>query len=441
MIVQKADNIYKFRYKCIIFTLLAVLILIGGCKNKADRIHSNAQNTALPDAEQSRDYIAVVTGVDAEDAKLFLYNIDAETNSTLDYTGATNFTNKSNGQITAAQLTPGEIVDIYLEEGSEALVKVQVSPDVFEENNIQDIHVNSNESYISFRSQNYRYQIGLAVFSQNKIIDVMEISPGDSVTVRGVMGQVYSIVVEKGHGFLRPLHYTDFIGGKMTIQGEMIINISKNMLIPVREGTHEVTMQKGDFIGTRSIEVVRDGEVEMDMSAFKYVKPEEGQVTFHITPVGALVYVDKKETDILSPVSLKYGKHSVTVMLEGYTTYNGILDVQSANPTVKIDLASEDADIEDGEKSDPKDEQKSSPAPVYDNEHKITVSEPKGAEVYLDGIYKGTAPVSFTKVIGTHTIILSKEGYVTKSYTVSILNDDEDILWNFAALVRKAGAG
>ena len=45
-----------------------------------------------------------------------------------------------------------------------------------------------------------------------------------------------------------------------------------------------------------------------------------------------------------------------------------------------------------------------------DTDHKITVSAPAGAAVYINGTYKGVAPCSFTKVIGSVTLTLTKEG-------------------------------
>ena len=71
-----------------------------------------------------------------------------------------------------------------------------------------------------------------------------------------------------------------------------------------------------------------------------------------------------------------------------------------------------------------------------DSDHTISVSSPVGVEVYLDNVFKGVTPCSFTKVIGTQTITLSDSGYVTKSYTVDILDDGKDTKLSFADLVE-----
>ena len=145
-------------------------------------------------------------------------------------------------------------------------------------------------------------------------------------------------------------------------------------------------------------------------------------------------------TDYSKPVSLKYGKHSIQVILDGYTTYTGIVDVQSANPTVRISLAEEEAEVSsDDESSVEKDDsnQQNTVTESYDNDHKITVSTPAGASVYLDGNYQGVAPCSFPKKIGAITLTLAKDGYTTKSYSVTTTDDDEDVSWSFPDLTAK----
>ena len=68
------------------------------------------------------------------------------------------------------------------------------------------------------------------------------------------------------------------------------------------------------------------------------------------------------------------------------------------------------------------------------------VSAPEGAEGYLDIVYKGLAPCTFTKVIGSQTITLRKDGYTTKSYSVDVLDDDQDVKFSFSDLGVKEEA-
>ena len=66
------------------------------------------------------------------------------------------------------------------------------------------------------------------------------------------------------------------------------------------------------------------------------------------------------------------------------------------------------------------------------------VESPEGAEVFLDGIYVGIAPISFIKPeAGSHVITLSKNGYKTKSYTISVAGDDRDVTLSFSEMIQE----
>ena len=55
----------------------------------------------------------------------------------------------------------------------------------------------------------------------------------------------------------------------------------------------------------------------------------------------------------------------------------------------------------------------------------------------MDGNYRGISPVSFKKVTGSHTVTLRKSGYKTKSYTIYLYNDGEDITYSFTDLEKE----
>lgn len=62
------------------------------------------------------------------------------------------------------------------------------------------------------------------------------------------------------------------------------------------------------------------------------------------------------------------------------------------------------------------------------------MNEPYDVEVYLDGSYKGISPIGIRKEPGTHVITLRRDGYVTKSYTVTLSDNNEDENFDFREL-------
>jgi len=291
---------------------------------------------------------------------------------------------------------------------------------------------------------NYAYNDDLLVFSDGRQIDPLEITPEDEVTLRGMNGQAFSVVVTRGHGYIKPNNFKDFTGGTVTVQGEAILPVAKDMLLVVPEGQQLVTMKNGDLMAEVTVEVKRGQVTKVDMAKYQNQVPDTARVTFDVNPQGAELYVNGSITDPSKPVSLKYGNHSVKVSLEGYEDYSGIITVKDASLTVHINLAEESADVETDSSessssvSDDSSSSSSESSVTYDNDHKVTVSAPVGAAVYVNGTYKGEVPCSFTKMIGNVTLSLTKDGYETKTYAVEISDDSKDISWSFPDLTKNS---
>ncbi len=422
--------------------LLAACFMISGCGRTGSRQAAGSNPNESITYEKGRDFAGVIKSADHANKRITFYNTDAEKEVVYDYSSGTEILTKNNKQISSESLEIGQVVDVYVNADTNRISKLQLSSDILEYEDVKNLVVNVDEGYLEINGVRYRYGSGFTAFSNAEPIDIKEITKTDEVTFRGVKGKAYSLVVTRGHGYIKPQKYKDFIGGTLTVAGMMILPVTENMLVPVPEGTYEVMMKNGDFTGGKTVTVERDKQFVLDMSLFKSIAPDRGQVVFEIKPTGAELYVNGILTDYSKPVSLKYGKHSVSVVLDGYTTYTGVVNVQSANPTLRISLADEEAEVVDESKdtsvTDQDSKDSSQVSDTYDNLHKITVSTPAGARVYLDGTYKGTAPCSFPKKIGAVTITLSKDGYTTKSYAVTTLDDSKDVEWSFPDLVSTA---
>lgn len=70
-------------------------------------------------------------------------------------------------------------------------------------------------------------------------------------------------------------------------------------------------------------------------------------------------------------------------------------------------------------------------------ENLLYIDSPNDVEVYYDGIYKGIAPLHFTKSAGTHVISLRRDGYETKSYTITLDSSTENETYSFNDLAVK----
>ena len=429
--------------RAVLCVLCAVLFLTG-CQ--AEKKKRKVSPTEEPNSNityiKGPDFVGVIKNIDLQNKRISFYNTLMEVDEDYSYTGATEVFSKHDKSLTMAEVSVGEVFEVTNSQDGAKVTQMKESPDIIEREDAR-VLVNADEGRLSVDDVNYAYSEHLIALSDGKAIDPMEITDDDRVTFRGVKGRAYSVIVTRGHGYIEPTNYKDFYGGKLTVEGEAILPISSGMLLTVPEGTQVINMVNGDLLAKASVEVRRGQVTKLNVARYQSQMPDTSRVTFDISPEGAELYINGTLRDYSKPVSLKYGNHSVKVVLEGYQDYTGVIKVKDSSAKIRIDLAEETAEVAESDSSSSSVEKDSSSdssesSTTYDTDHTITVSAPEGAAVYLDGTYKGTVPCSFVKAIGNVTLTLSKEGYTTKSYSVENSDDSQDISWSFPELTKSS---
>lgn len=444
--------------------LLMVGIAVATVASSNSRRNRTAQNdvsvTATPGI--TAELTGVVVQTDIQKEKLVLRQLDSNLETSLYYDSSSQMTNKFGESITGDQITTGEIIRAEYRRGEAMIVTAGVPQDVWEYDEVDSFTFQSEDSMMKLAGKKYQYSNNTYIASQNtdaqsgdRVIELTELSDSDRLTVRGVGYKVYSIIRTAGHGYIRLANYEDFAKGMVEVGSSIILPITDNMLLTVPEGVHRVTLCKGKAVATKSVTVQADKEVTADFSDYVSVVENVGMITFQIEPDGADLTINGTTVDYSQPVALNYGEYRINVSMNGYDTYTGTLDVEDPAKEVHIDLIEAEASVEGSATATPAAGATASPTSsastssqttdssrtvtkTVDSDHTITVTAPRGAEVYLDNVYKGLAPCKFTKVIGSQTITLSQSGYVTKSYSVDILDDDEDVTLKFADLVAES---
>jgi hypothetical protein len=427
----------------LICTLSAVLFL-GGCQTTQKKpIATEVPNSSVTYVKGA-DFVGVIKTIDKENKKITFYNTLLDEDEEYSYSGGTEIYSKNEREMSIDEVSVGEVYEVTNSKTEAKVTELRESADIIQLEDVS-VTVDADEGRLTIDDVNYAYSDHLIALSDGKTIDPMEITSSDKVTFRGVKGQAYSVIVTKGHGYIQPTNFKDFVGGRLTVQGEAILPVSEGMLLTVPEGSQTLNFVNGDLTSSATVEVKRGKVTKLNVSRYQSQMPDTSRVTFKISPEGAELYINGSLTDYSKPVSLKYGNHSVKVVLEGYSDYSGVVQVQDSSATVKIDLAEETAEVDSEDdsssssvtSSDSSDDDSSS-STEYDTEHTITVSAPEGAAIYVDGTYKGVIPCSFTKMLGSVTLTLTKEGCTTKSYSVELPDDSKDISWSFPDLTAES---
>ncbi|MCD7826647.1 MAG: PEGA domain-containing protein [Clostridiaceae bacterium] len=431
------------RYHAVLFgCLLLIFLSVTGCSiAKSDATDSGSE----AEAEQTQSLRGIVVENDQEQKQLLIQDMDQSIVSTLTYGSSSVITDKYEEQISGESVSLGMILDISYQIRDAKIVTAEVPEDAWEYQDVSKFSFSSDESMMKVAGERYKYTDTTFFSSGEKEISQMEYSDQDVLTVRGIGIYVYSVVRTSGHGYIRLKNYDDFVGGMAVVSNKIIVQITENMLITAAEGTYRLSLTKKGMTATKTVNVENDKEVEVDFSDYVATTTNIGEITFNIVPDGADLTISGTSVDYTKPITLNYGKYNITVSLTGYETYSGVLNVQEPSKTITIDLVEEVAETEDDESAtatpsatESSESDDDTVTKQIDSDHTITVSAPVGVEVYLDNVYKGLTPCTFTKIIGSQTITLSDDGYVTKSYSVDILDDDKDVTLSFDDLVESS---
>lgn len=468
-----------------ILIIAAMVFSLTGCGTASEEkvVDSDAA------VEQHMDYLpgdydsadrAVIYEKNMEDKEITFFNLDVYKTYTLAYDGTSTLHDKYGNALSMTQVKEGDIVDITFLKTPKTLTSLAVSEDSWFQTDVSRVDIHTGKQTIQVGNKTYKFTGNTLLLSEGKRIELMDIHESDILTVNGMGNQVHSLVVDKGHGYLRLKNDENFIGGWIEIGQSVIRTIEEDMLLVVPEGTYDMNVSNKGVNGTKKVTIQRNQEVEVDIGEFKSAQPQSGMVIFTVNPSKATVYIDGNLTDISQPVTLEYGIHQIIARAEGYGTVTTYVKVGQPSAGIDITLdpveeedvsdneSDKDADNKDSESKSDKNDKDSSPdnssskdsdkdnskdnsdddkkddgnsdgelISAIEATYKIYVDNPTGFEIYFDGNYKGIAPVSFKKELGSHVVTIRKDGYITRSYTVDVEDDQSDVTFSFEILEEK----
>ncbi len=419
--------------------LLFACLLLAGC--------SDSGTTAKTDKELDTGFIPARVGMyDSEDTAVIedinkskntitFFNLIRERSYTLSYDGATGLYDKYGSSVSMEQMAEGDIVDIRFLKSKKMLASMQKSDSSFTLDDVTKFHINEKTKEISVGDSTYRITDDLLVFSKGKSVEIMDIIQVDSLIGQGIDRTVYSVSVEKGHGYLRLKNDEYLWGGWIEVGQEIIRPIEEGMLLVVPEGKYDVLLSAKGISGTKKVNIKRDKETELDLGDLKTESVKKfGTLIIAVSPDTADVFIDGQAVDISAPVEVEYGIHQLMAKAEGYQTVTKYIKVGQESATIEVVMEKATEGTVSGNDTG---------SSVSDNDiasttgGKLTIDAPANVEVYLDGSYIGITPVAFVKTAGIHVITLRADGYVTKSYTINIEDTQTNENMSFSALAKE----
>ena len=431
----KKENVQKI-IKPFLCGLCLILTGCGGVRlaqtSTFESTYENGEEEAVNIYTSSSSVI--IENVSTDNQIVNVYMLDKNKSKTLGYDGRTMVQDKYGSAMTMAQLKAGDLAEITYNSELDRLGTVALSGDAWSYEGVARYNLNAGNGSVTIGDETYSLGRETMVFSSERPIDVEEIIRQDVISFKGKGHNVLSITVDKGHGYLDLVNDEAVLGGWIEIGQAVISQIAPDMFFTVPEGTYTVRLTGEGVEETREVTIERNKETVLDLSDIVVQQPENGTIVFDITPKTATVYVDNEKVETAYPVRVPLGIHRVTAEASGYDSLSEYIQVEGKPVTVSMNLnqstVSGNSITATEEKEKETEEKKSG---------NITIEAPKGVSVYQDNLYKGIAPVTYSKTPGEHTITLRKEGYVTRSYNIAVADDDQDVSYSFPELDPENG--
>lgn len=465
----------------------------GGTSNGRDVAGIKTTTTAIETTEANKRYnsqdIAVIVDINESISEISLKSVNTNKKYSLKYTGGTRIKSKNNSELTMSDMSVGMVVDVYSVQGSQKLIELHENKESWKNDTVGSLYIDTERKKITIGSNSYRYDDSLYVASAGHEIGIDEISDVDELVVRGFNGEVVSVVVTRGHGYVRFTDDVYMIGGLVEIGSKIMTAIEEDMVIVAPEGTYTLTATKDGVGGSKDITVARDEELTVSLSEFKKEVTRYGSIKLSILPEGAdaRVYIDGVQKDYSDLITVPYGKHKLVIESDDYETFTKIITTASLYTTITVDFDEDatsdddlddadsddsdgdaDDDSKDNDSNDSGDESESTKkdsdnkttegndATASTNEqsetsskdddsyikklgthnNKLVFTSPSGAILYIDGIKQGTVPVTISKTSGKHTVLLMMTGYKSKVYSINLDTSDEDLAFAYPALTK-----
>lgn len=357
--MQLHNRIKNSLEKLIFIMGVFVVAFISGCgydNYKTDTAPVEQEDTInysilLPGTYDSKD-TAVFLSKNEEEKTLTFFNLEKARNYTLNYDGTTSFYDKYDEALALSQVKEGTIVDVTFLKNSKKLNTLQVSKEAWTNSGVSRVDINEGKRNITIGSDIYKYTDDLVVIQDKKQMEIMDINAVDVLTVNGIGTSIYSVQIEKGHGYLRLLGDEYVIGGWIEVGQSLIQEITEGMLLTVPEGSYDVVISHKKYNAVERVTINRNEETTLDISDIQGEETKKGTVIFTAKPANATVFVDGEEVDISGPVELDYGIHQLMAKAEGYKTSISYLKVAEkfAGISIVLDKADEDdSEIEEDE--------------------------------------------------------------------------------------------
>lgn len=354
------------------------------------------------------------------------FDIENKIRVSREITEGTKISDMYGSAMPAAQIKAGDIVEMVYQQDKEKVVSISKTSKVKSWKKISGVTVDHTNNQINIGGTTYDYVDDTMVFqSDGNKTNMAFVTPFDIVSIQSVNDIIWSITIDEVAGSIT---LTDLPTTKGVLEIDRTRSFKLDELkgnISVIPGKHNILLQMEGYEIIKNDIVIEPGEnYEISLKdakeAYTQVNPlVSSGVTNYSIKIGDKTYNKGEE------IKLQQGTYQVEAEAEGYELWTKeiICDKETYNLYISFiqkPAPSQSPDT-NGETSD-----------VLNNTQTITLNtNPMGAKVYVNGVFKGETPCTVTLINGSYGVLFEKTGYSAYSTTILLDGSDEQVSYSY----------
>lgn len=228
--------------------------------------------------------------------------------------------------------------------------------------------------------------------------------PNDVIIVIGGKKNNRSVLLEPKFAFLNAIVEPAMPISKVLLDGKELFGIENGKKFEIPKGTHSVEITAPHYYSQTKQINPSAGQLS-DLKDVK-LRPKMGTITIEPgeNTDGAEVFINEKSIGKL-PIrnySLQEGDYTISYKKSGVVT-----ELDSYSLTVNVNV----------------NKPIKSPPMINLRKIKFSTDPQSGATVYINGIEKGTTPLSLKQPVGTYKVLIKKDNYKDFSETINLFNE------------------
>lgn len=324
------------------------------------------------------------------------------------------------------EIKVGDIIEVDYQSEKDKVIAINKSSSIQNWKKISGVTVDTEAKQINVCGTSYAYMDETIVVNADGTKSNMnKLGPFDVVSIQAIDDTIWSITIDQAAASLN-LSELPTSNGQIEIDNSRLLPFkSVTEPIPLIAGEHKIVIRMKGYISIVQDITVEPGETyQMSLKdaeiAYTTIRPYlPSKVTDYLITVGDKVYKPGEE------IKVQQGTYRITVTAEGYEKWTRSVsldkDVYQLSVTLVEIKKEKDENAEDSS-SNTEGSTAANNQAALNNSRTITInSDPVGANVYIDGAFKGTTPYTITLADGTYGILLEKTDYDV--YSTNILLD------------------